>query len=499
MNKLTIPPKKKILIFLNKFNLFFTKYLSRLNVENLKNTSESLMYDRRFIITALIVILTLLAHLSTPAFYQDRWVLNKIKKQLEKEYNINFLLPEKISYSMFPVPSFYLNDVGFSKDGRQLGKIKKMVINLSFNKFLNKNKINIQAIHLSNSKFEIQNIDILNLINFFKKKINEKKLFIKNSKIFLKNNDEIYSIITLNNSTSFFDKETKLNILNVDGNIFGNKIKMEIKNDFKNKIFNQEIFFSNLNVKAANTINYKKNINNGVISENTFGKESKIFYEFNNKFLNLRSEKKFNNKSLFESSIILDPFDLNLDINLNSVDLTNFVNLDGFIINLINTNLLFNEKLNYKISLFAKNISNYRKLQNLNLFVNFIQEDFSLKDSNLTLEDIFEISILDNNFQDDDNNKFLNINLLFKVLDQNKMYQFFQTKKNLRKKIELIEMKIKFNFLNGLYQIEDLKIDGKSNQNIFSLLNEFNIDKNFKMKQIFIKKYFNKMIRYHNG
>ena len=184
---------------------------------------------------------------------------------------------------------------------------------------------------------------------------------------------------------------------------------------------------------------------------------------------------------------------------MNSVDLNKFVDLNGFIIHLINTNLLFDEKLNYKISLFAKNISNYRKLQNLNLLVNFTQEDFSLKDSNLTLEDIFEISILENNFEDVDNNKFLNINLLFKVLDQNQMYKFFQTKKKLRKKIDLIEMKIKFNLLNGLYKIEDLKIDGKSNQNVFSLLNEFNMDKNFTMKRVFIKKYFNKIIEYYNG
>ena len=499
MNKLSIPSKKEILRLLNNYNLFFTKYLSPLNTKNFKNTSKLLIYDRRFIFTTVIIILTLFAHLSTPAFYQDKWVLSKIKKQLEKEYNINFLLPEKVSYSMFPVPSFYLNNVGFTKDGRQLGEIKKMVINLSFNKFLNKDKINIQAIHISNSKFEIQDIDIFNLINFFKKKINEKKLFIKKSIIFLKNDDEIYSIITLNSSTSFFDKETNLNILNVDSNIFSNRIKIKIKNDFKNKILNQETFFSNLNAKVTNTINYKKNINVGVISENSFGKGNKIFYEFNEKFLNFRSEKKFNNKSLFESSVILDPFDLNLDINLNSVDLNNFVNLNGFIINLINTNLLFNENLNYKISLFAKNISNYRKLKNLNLFVNFNQEDFSLKKSNITFENVFDISVFKNELQYVDNDGFLSMNLLFKVLDQNQMYRFFQTKKNLRKKIDLIEMKIRFNLLNGSYQIEDLKIDGKSNQDIYSLLNEFNMDNDFSMKQIFIKKYFNKMIEYYNG
>ena len=112
---------------------------------------------------------------------------------------------------------------------------------------------------------------------------------------------------------------------------------------------------------------------------------------------------------------------------------------------------------------------------------------------------MFDISVFKNELQYVDNDGFLSINLLFKVLDQNQMYRFFQTKKNLEKKIDLIEMKIRFNLLNGSYQIEDLKIDGKLNQDIYSLLNEFNMDNDFSMKQIFIKKYFNKMIEYYNG
>ena len=179
MNKFSIPTNKVILRLLNRFNLFLTKYLSQLNIKNLKLTSINLLYDRRFIITTLIVILTLFAHLSTPAFYQDRWVLSKIKNQLEKEYNVNFTLPEKVKYSMFPVPSFYLDDVKFSKNGRKIGRINKMVINLSFNKFLNKDKINIQAIRISNSKFEIQDEDILSLVNVFKKKLIRKNYILK--------------------------------------------------------------------------------------------------------------------------------------------------------------------------------------------------------------------------------------------------------------------------------------------------------------------------------
>ena len=60
----------------------------------------------------------------------------------------------------------------------EIGIIDKMKLNLTFNKFLNKEKINIQDIHINNSKFEIYNKDIKNLKNFFDKKINSKKNYI---------------------------------------------------------------------------------------------------------------------------------------------------------------------------------------------------------------------------------------------------------------------------------------------------------------------------------
>ena len=288
-------------------------------------------------------------------------------------------------------------------------------------------------------------------------------------------------------------------MLYIDSDVFSNNIEMKIQNDLKNKIFKQEIFFSNLNSHVLNNFSYIDKIKTGILSENTFGKENKIFYEFNDKFLNFRSEKKINNKYLFQGSIILDPFDLTIEINLNKIDLNDLISLDSFLINVINSNLILNKKLNYNISLFAKKISNHRKLKNLNLFINFVQQDFSLKKSNIVFEDIFNISILENEIQDEEDKKLLTANLLFQVLDKDKMYRFFQTKKNDRKKIDSIEMRVKFNLLNGLLQIENLKIDGKLNQNFSSLINEFNLDKDFLMRQVIIKKYFNKMISRYEG
>ena len=89
MNKFSTPTKKDFLKFVNKFNEVLGGKLALLTKKNLKQVFNDLIYDRRFVITILIALLSIFAHLSTPAFYQDKWVLSKIKKQLQNEFNID--------------------------------------------------------------------------------------------------------------------------------------------------------------------------------------------------------------------------------------------------------------------------------------------------------------------------------------------------------------------------------------------------------------------------
>ena len=91
MNKFSTPTKKDFLKFVNKFNEFLGDKLALLNKKNFKQVFNDLFYDRRFIITILIALLSIFAHLSTPAFYQDKWVLDKIKKQLQNEFDLSLI------------------------------------------------------------------------------------------------------------------------------------------------------------------------------------------------------------------------------------------------------------------------------------------------------------------------------------------------------------------------------------------------------------------------
>ena len=125
MIKFSTPSKKDFLNLLNKFNTVLSDKLALLTKKNFKQLFNDLIYDRRFVVTIIITLLSIFAHLSTPAFYQDKWVLSKIKKQLQSEFDIELILPEEVRYSMFPIPSFYLSNI---KDISALEKIIKHTI-----------------------------------------------------------------------------------------------------------------------------------------------------------------------------------------------------------------------------------------------------------------------------------------------------------------------------------------------------------------------------------
>ena len=257
MNILSIPIKKKIQNFLVRFNEFFTQNLSNLNIKNFKILSENLFFDKRFVYTIIIVIISIFAHLSTPAFYKNEWVIKKIKKQLEREFEITFQLPEDIEYSMFPRPSFIFQNFSVINDEREFGKIEEMKIGLSFNKFLNKEKINLQDIHIKGSQFQILNKDINSLINFFDKEINNKKLSITDSKIFIKDdNDEAYSILSLDKSTSYFDNDEVKNILVAKGEIFNNPLNLNLSNNYLSKNLKLNLGLNKIGKKLKINLNY---------------------------------------------------------------------------------------------------------------------------------------------------------------------------------------------------------------------------------------------------
>ena len=495
MIKFSTPTKKDFLKFVNKFNEVLGNKLALLTKKNFKQAFNDLIYDRRFVITILIALLSIFAHLSTPAFYQDKWVLSKIKKQLQNEFDIELILPEKVRYSMFPIPSFYLSNVKIAENGSQIGIIEEMKLCLTFNKFLNREKINIQDIHIKNSKFNLYKNDLKNLKNFLQKEINEKKLYIRNSNVFLKNDDdEVYLILNINKTESFFDKENSNNVIKIKGDVFNNPISVNIDNDPKNKELNFELKLEDIGKKIKSYLNYFNDTIIGNLDLISGSSNYLTKLEFNKEMIYLYSEKKINENHLYLADIKLNPFYANLEINLSSLDFFDLIKKDSLFLNIIKSNLINNKNINYKIKLNSKDIENHRLLKNLVLNLNFKESKLNFDNSEISFDENVYISLNNTEFVSNVDNPFFSGEINFKIKDSESLYKFFQTNKKYRKKIEEIKLTFKVNLFDNLYSIENLMIDNKSNDQINNLIKYYNKN-NFKvLKRIEIKNLFNEVV-----
>ena len=491
MNKFSTPTKKDFLKFVNKFNEVLGNKFAVLTKKNFKQAFNDLIYDRRFVITISITLLSIFAHLSTPAFYQDKWVLSKIKKQLQNEFDVELILPEEVRYSMFPIPSFYLNNIKIADNGDEIGIIEEMKLCLTFNKFLNREKINIQDIHIKESKFELYNNDLKNLKNFLNKKINEKKLYIRNSNVFLKNSDdEVYLILTINKTQSYYDKENLNNVVKIDGGIFNNPINLNFTNDPKVKELNFELNLEDIGKKIKTNLNY---FNNTIIGELDFLSGSSNYLtklEFDDNKIYLYSEKKINQDHLYLADIDLNPFYANLVVNLNSIDFFDLIKKDGLFMKIISSNLINNKSLNYELKLNSANLKNHRLLKNLILKLNFQESKLNFDNSTIIFDENVNITLTNTNFASKIEDSFFRGEIIFKIKNSDNLYKFFQTKKKYRKEIKEIKVSFKINLLDNSYFFEKISIDNQSNDQIQNVIkyynkNNFNIFKRIEIKNLF--------------
>ena len=486
--------KKDFLSFLKKVNLILINIFDNLQFNNLKRLTKLFFIDKRVIFTLIIIFFSVFVHLSTPAFYKDTWVKGIVKNQFEKEFKFEIVFSEKFSYAIFPIPHFRFKDVKFVSKERDLAQIELVKVYLTFSKFLDKNKMNIQNVVIKKAKFDFFKEDLKNLVNFFNRKINDKKITLLNSKIFIKDEDEdIYSIISINKSQSIYNKIEDLNNLDVDGEIFNNSFKLKLKNDFSDSRSNLDLVFNKLNKKFINDIDFKNKKVKGSLSYFDARKKYDTAYTFHNDILKFYSNEKVGDKALYNGIINFSPFSSKLKINLKSINLKNLIGNDSLFLEILKSNIFMNENLNFNIEVKSKNISNHRKLKNLNLNINYENQLLNFNQSNFLLKDILKVNLIDSKFINSKKQYFLGT---FEILiyDHSNLYKFFQTKKKYRKKIDSIYITTKYDFLKNNLILEKVIIDNYSNENINDLIKKYNQDNIMISNKVDLRNFFNSFI-----
>ena len=494
MFNFTLISKKNFLSFLKNTNLILINIFNNLKLSNLKRLTKLFLIDKRVIFTLIIIFFSVFVHLSTPAFYKDSWVKEIVKNQFEKQFKFEIEFSDELSYAIFPIPHFRFKNVKFTSSERELAEIDSIKVYLTFSKFLDQYKMNIQNVIIKKGKFNLYKRDFINLIDFFNGKINEKKITIFSSKIFLKDDsDDIYSIISIDKSDSFYDNLETINKLNITGSIFNNSFDLKLKNNFVEQKSNIDLIFNKLNKRFINIVNFENKKIEGNLSFLDSRKKYDTTYSISKDILKFNSSEKIDNIPFYSGVINFSPFFSDIQINLKSIDLKNFIGNESLFLEILKSNIFVNENLNFNIAIKSKNILDHRKLKELNLNINYVNQLLNFDKSNFLLEDILKVNLIDSKFINSKKQYFLG---KFEVLveDHSKLYRFFQTKKKYRKKISSIYVTIKYNFLKNNLTMEEIIIDNKTNKNVLNFIKEFNQANTVIKNRVDLRNFFNSLI-----
>ena len=340
-------------IFKNIY-IIFLKFLKAFNIKRFK-------YLPAYFFGAFFIFLFL--YLIIPKFYNFNYLITENK--VCSKYSLKCSFDKNISYDFFPYPRITINNIlinDLDDISTEIGKIKKIELQLSFKNLLDKEKLKITRIKLIDSKILIN----LKKINQYKKKflnteitkkINASKGEIK----FFDNEKYITKISDINFKLS---PNSKRNKAVLKGKFLGDEIYINFKSD---KNLSKIFLFKIQNLNFYSKIEMLKEENKALLKLNK-NRLTAIFDYLDDKIVikhaNLRNSFL---DGKVDGTIEFSPyFNFDLNIDLNSL---NFNSLYGQLTQLIKEN---------KSNFFAIN----NKINgNLNLFVHKIRSKYSLVNS----------------------------------------------------------------------------------------------------------------------
>ena len=492
-----------------KFNNLVKKTIFKL--QN-KTTTFKLQHkvNNKFIISSfnkyLIIFIGFLFfylfYLLIPLLYDKGWVQNSIESKFLNEFKINLSSSANVSYRILPAPHFLIKDstilLGDTEKPKSIAEIKILKIFLYQINFFDKEKMNIKKVVISNANFSLTRNDLKILNQYSNKKFSNKKIKINSSKIFFKDNlDEVISIVKINKTTFFFDDKKLVNLFNLRGEAFTMPFTINFINQ-NGPIKSKEI---NFNIKPL-----KLNIlNNSITEENKLisGKnvilflnsEIRTIYDIEDKLIVFKSKnsRAQNSKFNYHGNLSINPFDLDIDINLGDNQISKLFNFNSILTELIMSEALFNDHISINSSIDAESNIKNELFQRVKINFNIINGKINFNNSKLINDKIGSLKLENSDLFIKDNNVILNTDILIDIKNINHLFSFLNTSKQSRKNVKNILINLDYNFSTNQIEFHNVEIDkNKAGNNVLSILDGFsnNNSNNLNKTRVLINKVF---------
>ena len=437
------------------FNNLIKKTIFKL--KNKTNNKFHVSTFNKYIITVITILFVYIFYLLIPLLYDKNWVQNKIVTQLSTEFNINLSNSFDISYRILPKPHYFIRDSKTS-----LAEIKVLNVFISQNNFFNKESIRINEVFIKEANFSLLNDNLKTLYENSENKFSKKKIKISNSNIFFKNSlNEVISIVKISKAFLFFDVKNLFNQLDLNGEVFNLPFKLKYQNthnlqksieikapdlklEFINKSFkiDEELSGGINNISILNSfINTKYNIKDQIV----------IFESDSSRF--------FNSKINYNGQLAINPFDLNLKVNLDDYRISNLFKSNSIINEFIKSGLLFNKNISVNTLITIKSAKKSKIFNEAKIELRVLNGKISFDNSVFINNNIGLMEVSKSDLFLENDKSILTANLSIDIKNTDRFYSFLNTNKRLRKNIKNIKLNISYNFLSNEIEFKNIKIN----------------------------------------
>ena len=456
------------------FNNFIKKTIFK--VENKTNDKFHVSNFSKYIIAIIVVLFIYIFYLSIPLLYDKNWVQNKIVTKLSAEFNINLSNSFDISYRILPKPHYLIKDTKTT-----LAEIKDLAVYISQNNFFNKDSIRINEVVIEEANFSLLKDNFKTLYKNSENKFSKKKIKINNSNIFFKDNlNEVISIIKISNAFLFFDEKNLFNLFDLNGEVFNIPFKLKYQNtlDLQKKI---EIKAPDLKLKIINEF-FKKDedLSSGINNISILSSSINTKYNIKDQIVIFQSDgsRVYNSKIDYNGQLAINPFDLNLKINLYNYKISNLFTPNSIINEFIKSGLLFNENISVHTSLNIKSTKKDKIFNEAKLKLRVLNGKISFDNSIFINNNIGLIEVSNSDLFLENDKLFLTSNLSIDIKDTDRLFSFLNTNKKSRKNIKNIKLNIIYDFLSNEIAFKNIKIDDNEVSDQFNNIAEGFIDNN---------------------
>ena len=255
-----------------------------------------------------------------------------------------------------------------------------------------------------------------------------------------------------------------------------------------------------MNLRIENQLDYKSSLKKGFTKFYT--NQNKIIskYEIKKNKLNFQIFDNLKDTSFsYTGEVNFIPFFSNLIGNIKKFDSLLFLQGNSLILQLLKTEILNNENLNFNMNINSDEIKN---LQNFNrlIFNSKIYEGFiDIDNTSLLWKNNVNFKIINSLIYVNEGELMLSGKLNLIVDDYKKIYQFLLTPKNYRSEIKKINVNFVYNFDQKTLNLYNIEVDNKTNANVEILLNTLMFKNNKLQNKIYLKNMLNRAIKAYAG